>query len=232
VVRRRDITMKTTAILSALSVFLLAPLAMAQGAPAVDAGATSADTTSSTPEKKERGAFVAGGKFGGVATLSGFGPNITGALEVGYILPWYKRSFGVLVDVSYAVPVASGSEPDPRVPSGKYEWTLYQKQLAVLPMVTYRYTGFKKIVPFVGVGPRIVMLESVTEGKAGSVQILETTEQSTKVGVGAPIGAAYLNGPGGALAELLFQYNPIDHESSGSAGLTSFTLWLGYRFML
>jgi hypothetical protein len=76
------------------------------------------------------------------------------------------------------------------------------------------------------------MLESVTEGKAGSVELLETTEQPTKVGVGAPIGAGYLIGPGGALAELLFQYNPIDHKSSGSASLTSSTLWLGHRFML
>lgn len=213
-----------TATLTALFFIALAPKAQAQ-----DTMSTGAEPT---PAKKDRGAFVAGGKFGGVATLSGFGPNITGAVEVGYILPFLKRGLGVLVDVSYAVPVASGTEQDPRVPSGSYEWTLYQKELTVLPMLTYRYTGIGKIVPYIGAGPRIVMLQSVTEGMAGGAKILENKEQSTKVGVGAPLGAEYLIGPGAALAELMFQYNPVDHQATGSAALTSFTLWIGYRAML
>jgi opacity protein-like surface antigen len=215
--------MKKIALPIALIALSFAPAALAQDAPS---------TTEPASSGKDRGAIVAGGKFGGVATFSGFGPNITGAVEVGYIAPILKRGLGLLVDVSYAAPVASGTEQDPRVPSGSYEWKLYQKQLAILPMLTYRYTALGKIVPYIGAGPRIVMLESVTEGTAGGVRILENKEQSTKVGVGAPLGAEYLLGPGAALAELMFQFNPIDHQATGSSNLMSLTLWIGYRAML
>lgn len=219
----------------ALCALLSASAALAQssiGTGASSADATGADTATEAPPKNDRGAFVAGGKVGGIATLSGLGVNVTGAVEVGYIFPWVRRSFGLLVDVGYAAPVASGTESDPRVAGGSYEWTLTQKQLTIAPTILYRYTGLGKVVPFVGVGPRILLLEGVTEGKAGSATILENKEQSTKVGVGVPLGAEYLIGPGAALAELLFQYSTIDHKATGDASLTSFTLWLGYRFML
>lgn len=217
-------TMKTMALPGVIAAALLLSSTALAEAPTEGAEAPKSGS--------DRGAIVAGGKFGGVATLSGFGPNVAGAVEVGYIFPWLKRGLGLLVDVSYAVPVATGTEPDPRVPGGSYGWTLYQKQLTVLPMVMYRYTGLGKIVPYVAAGPRIVMLESVTEGTAGGATILETKEQSTKVGVGAPLGADFLLGPGAAFAEVMFQFNPIDHRSTGASSLTSFTLWLGYRVML
>ncbi len=195
--------------------------------------AAGADTPSEPePSGKDRGAFVAGGKFGGLVQLSGFGPNVTGALEIGYILPFLKRGLGVMIDASYAAPVVSGTEQDPRVQGGSYEWNLVQKQLTIFPFVTYRYTGLGKIVPYAGVGPRIVMLEGVTYGTVAGKPLLETRERSTKVGVGVPLGAEYLIGPGAALAEFLFAYNSIDHKSTGNASLTGFTLWLGYRFLL
>lgn len=212
---------------SALGLISLSALASAQGTPA---GADS--SAEPEPKGKDRGAFVAGGKFGGLMQLSGFGPNITGALEIGYILPFLKRGLGVMVDVGYAAPVVSGTEQDPRVQGGSYEWSLVQKQLTVFPFVTYRYTGLGKIVPYAGVGPRIVMLEGVTYGTVAGKPLLENRERSTKVGVGVPLGAEYLVGPGAAMAEFLFAYNSIDHKSTGSASLTGFTLWLGYRFLL
>jgi hypothetical protein len=153
-------------------------------------------------------------------------------VEVGYILPWLKRSFGVLVDVGYAAPVISGTETDPRVAGGTYEWSLVQKQLTIFPFVTYRYTGLGKIVPYVGVGPRIALLEGVTYGMVNGKELLENKERSTSVGVGVPLGAEYLIGPGAAMAELLFAWNAVDHRSTGDSSLTGFTLWVGYRFML
>lgn len=197
-----------------------------------DATTTPDATTEPEGPTNDRGAFVAGGKFGGIVQLAGFGPNITGAIEVGYILPFLKRGLGVMVDVGYAAPVVSGTESDPRVQGGSYEWSLVQKQLTIFPFVTYRYTGLGKLVPYVGVGPRIALLEGVTYGMVGQTALLENKEQSTSVGVGAPLGADYAIGPGAALAELLFSWNAVNHTSTGDSSLTSFTLWVGYRLML
>jgi hypothetical protein len=104
--------------------------------------------------------------------------------------------------------------------------------LTIFPFVTYRYTGLGKLVPYVGVGPRISLLEGVTYGMVGQTALLANKERSTSVGVGAPLGADYAIGPGAALAELLFAWNAVDHTSTGDSSLTSFTLWVGYRLML
>jgi len=213
--------MKTSMAWLTLAILAVPAIASAQDLPAPEPAA-----------KPERGAIVAGGKFGGVASFNGLGPFVNGALEVGYILPFLNRGIGIYADVAYTVPRTSGEGSDPRVPGGAYSWTLTQKQLTVMPMVVYRMTRFGKLVPYVGIGPRLYLMESVTEGSAGGQVILETKERSTKVGVGIPIGVDYKIGPGAVLAELLFEIAPLDHTLTGDTSTAATSLALGYRLML
>jgi hypothetical protein len=93
-------------------------------------------------------------------------------------------------------------------------------------------TGLGRFVPYAGVGPRIYMMESITEGSVGSAVILPTKERSTKVGVGVPLGFDFTIGPGALLAELLFEIGPLDHTLTGKTNTAATSLSVGYRFLL
>jgi len=191
-----------------------------------------AEVEAPTDGTSGRGAFLAGVKVGGFVAFSKLGPNARVAAEVGYVLPWLKEAFAVTVEVAYASPQSSGvQEGDPRV-GGSYNWHLNEQQLTVMPNLVVRLTMFGRVVPYLGVGPRIYMLQSTTKGDVGGNPILETKEQSTKVGFGAPLGVQFKLGPGALNVELLTEWGPLDHTATGNSNTGAETLQIGYRFLL
>ena len=104
--------------------------------------------------------------------------------------------------------------------------------LALTPLAMYRMTFVGRVVPYIGVGPRIYFLQNTVRSGETGPKILETTEKSTKVGVGVPFGAEIHLGPGGLLAELLFQYGVLDHTATGATNTGALSLHVGYRFLL
>jgi len=212
---------------------LAAPVASTDPSAAPAAGsAPGADTSVPPAEKPRGGAFVVGGKVGGIAPFGGLNPFVVGTVEVGYVLPWLNRGIAALVDISYTAPSASGEQKDPRVAGGSYTWELTQHELVIQPTILYRYTGLGRIVPFVGIGPRIYLMKSVVRGQAGSSVIGETNETSTQIGGGLPLGVEFRLGPGALLAELLFEIGTLDHAITGASHTGGATLNLGYRFLL
>jgi opacity protein-like surface antigen len=175
---------------------------------------------------------LAGAKVGGLVPFGGLGPNITGGIELGVVFPWLHRSFALAVDLDYAAPKASGTETDPRIMTGgKYSWHLTEQQLNLMPVVMYRLTSLGRVTPFVGIGPRFYFLQSTVRSDEGEPTFQETTEKSTKVGFGVPLGVEIQLGPGGLLAELLFQYGGIDHTATGMSNTGGVSLAVGYRFL-
>ena len=181
---------------------------------------------------REGGGLLAGAKVGGVVPFGGLSPNVAFGIELGYVFPWLHRSIAAALDLDYAQPTASGTESDPRVTAGKYSWHLTEQQLTLMPVVMYRLTSLGRVTPFVGVGPRIYFLKSTVRSDEGTPKIGETTEQSTAVGVGVPLGAELQLGPGGLLAELLLQYGGLDHTATGESNTGGASLSLGYRLLL
>lgn len=182
---------------------------------------------------KAHGGLLAGAKVGGLLSFGGLEPNARVGLELGYVFPWLDRSFAFLIDADYAAPKSSGTQAgDPRVQGGSYDWHLTEQILAIQPTIMYRFTKLGRVVPFVGVGPRIYMLRSTVRGAVGSVEIPETTEQSTKVGLGVPFGAEIKLGPGALIGELLFEYGSLDHTATGDSNTGALSLALGYRLLL
>lgn len=182
--------------------------------------------------RREGFGVLAGAKVGGLIPFGGLGPNLTGGIELGVVFPWVHRSFALAVDLDYAVPKASGSETDPRIATGgKYTWHLTEQELNLMPVVMYRLTSLGRVTPFVGVGPRFYFLRSTVRSDEGLPTFQETTEQSTKVGFGVPLGVEIQLGPGGLLAELLFQYGGLDHTATGVSNTGGASLAVGYRFL-
>lgn len=189
-------------------------------------------STDNTPSTSG-GAVLLGGKFGGIIPFGGLSPFVTGGIEAGYVFPWMNRSFAAALDVDYTAPKSDGSHDDVRLlGAGKYDWKLTEQQLAIMPIFLYRFTKLGRLVPYGGIGPRFLMLRSTVKGTVGANTISETTEQSTRIGVGVPLGVEYALGPGALLGELLLQYGGLDHTATGDTNTGAVNIFLGYRFLL
>ena len=189
------------------------------------------------PGSAETGAVLLGAKVGGLASFNGLDPFVHGAIEAGYVFPALNRGLGAYLQVEYSAPATDGKvneklERD-RVPGGAYNWHIRQQELVFAPTFLYRLTTLSEtITPFVGVGPRIYLIKDTTRGDANGVTIDETTEKSTKWGLGLPLGAEIALGPGKLIGELMFQWGPLKHTLTGDTHLGGASLAVGYRMLL
>lgn len=185
--------------------------------------AAAADSTIEAPKH-----VLVGAKLGGIVPFDGLSPFVSFGVEVGALLPVMNRQLAIVLDVDYTQPTTTGNEADPRVTGGTYTWKLTEQELAIMPVLMYRMTTLKSVIPFVGIGPRMLLARS-TVGDNGTPAIMQTTEQSTRIGVGLPLGAELAVGPGHAIGELLFQYGTLNHVATGDANTGAVSLSVGYR---
>lgn len=185
----------------------------------------------------DSGKLLVAGKVGGLASFNGLDPFPSFGLELGYLFGGTGGRVAAVLAAEYTAPSASGEQTEAfspeRVPGGAYSWEIRQKELVLQPTFMYRLPGVvPRLTPYAGIGPRIFLLESVVRGEAGGEAFQDTAERSTKVGVGLPLGAELELGPGGLFAELLFQWAPVDHTTTGDTHLGGSALYLGYRAAL
>ncbi len=180
------------------------------------------------------GGFLLGAKVGGIMSFNGLDPFVRGGLELGWDFGGTSGSMAGLLDVSYTSPSASGSRQDDRLAyddaTGKYDWEIDQRELVFQPTFLYRFTG-GRLVPFVGLGARIYLLQTLSRGTANGEKILQTEEQSMKFGAGLPFGAEYGLGPGAVMAEGLVEWAPLNHRITGKSNLLAASLQIGYRMI-
>jgi len=178
------------------------------------------------PARAPRG--FASAKLGGIVPLDGLSPFVAIGLEGGYILPVLDHQLAIVLDVDYTQPAATGGEADPRVMGGTYTWKLTEQELGIMPAVIYRLTTLNSLIPYGGIGPRLLLARSTVRDN-GAPSIMETHEQSTRIGIGVPLGAELRLGPGSAIGELLIQYGTLNHVSTGDANTGAISLSFGYR---
>ncbi len=174
---------------------------------------------------------LVGARVGAIAPLDGLSPFASFGLEVGAVLPPMHRRLAIVIAADYTQPTATGTAMDPRVAGGSYTWKLTERELGLMAVILYRATQVKRVTPYAGIGPRVLFLES-TVGDHGLPVIAHTTEVSTKVGVGVPLGAELKLGPGRLTGELLLQYGALDHVATGASHTGAVSLAVGYRLLL
>lgn len=216
--------MKTTTIL--LASLLALPALAAEPAPA------SAATVTAPQKKKDRGDFTVAVKVGALfpQAFSKLETSYLVDLEIGWALPVLKHRLAISLDGAFTDPQTDGSTTDPRLDAsgGSYSWHLEQRELMFGLTLWYRHP-IGRWIPYIGVGPRLFLLESLVNGKAGSAGIVTSSEDSTKVGAGIPLGVGFTLGPGHLFAELALNIAPIDHRTTGDDNTGSLSLSVGYR---
>lgn len=211
----------------AAATLLLAPSARADDAPAP------ADRL-----QGRKGALL-GARVGGLLPLAGLSAGPSVGVDAGWVLPWMQHRFAAVLSLDYAAVGAEGTGPDagldPRLGASgaAFAWKLREQRLTLAPTAVVRLpTLAGKLTPTVGLGPRIIFVRSTVEGSVADSAIAPTREQSTRVGVGLPLGVGWALGPGEITGEVLLQWASIDHQTTGSSNLGLASLTVGYRFLL
>lgn len=225
--------MTTTRFFSAALVLSLAlPALAAEPTPTPAPASAPVATVTASQKKKDRGDFTVAVKVGALfpQAFSKLETSYLVDLEIGWALPVLKHRLAITVDGAFTDPQANGSTSDPRLDAsgGTYSWHLEQRELMFGLTLWYRHP-IGRWIPYIGVGPRLFLLESLVNGKAGSAGIVTSSEDSTKVGAGIPIGVGFTLGPGHLFAELALNIAPIDHRTTGDDNTGSLSLSLGYR---
>jgi len=154
-------------------------------------------------------------------------------LELGYALPFAKRSLSVFVSGAYTQPKAEGKNlEDARLP-GPARYEIVQQETMVTLGLTYRLHVPSKLVrPYLSAGPRLFFMRTKTSGSAGGQAFGNNEETATAIGAFGALGTELHFGPGALLLELAISWAKIDgyvlrDTSAGALGLA-----LGYRVFL
>ena len=226
--------MQALGVLGSLCGLLQASVAGAADAPAPDARPSAASESPTA----DPGAVLLAAKFGGIASFNGLSPFPIVGIEAGYRFGGTSGRIAAALAAEYTAPSATGSQTETfspeRIPgAGTYRWELRQKELVLQPTLFFRLPHLvPRLTPYAGIGPRFYFLESVVRGQAGGQAFQDTPERSMKFGFGVPLGAEFELGPGGFFAELLPQWAPLKHATTGETHLGGTSLFVGYRAAL
>ncbi len=182
----------------------------------------------------DRGAPVIGLKLSALLPQA-FSPlhtHVLAELELGYILPFGRRVLSITGSFGFSLPSTEGSNiADSRVPGGSFNYTSSEQHF-LIGFTAWANMPLGRVLPYVGIGPRIYGVRTTSNGNAGGAAILETLETSTQVGVGVPVGVNVMLGPGRLFGEFQFLWAGINQKSTGDGSVGSLTIGAGYRFVL
>jgi hypothetical protein len=114
-----------------------------------------------------------------------------------------------------------------------YSTETTQRELMLTIGATWRFLApASRLNAYGGLGPRVWLLETVTNGRAGGMDFGENQERSTRFGAAAWGGAEFLVGPGAVAAELDIGGSDLPHLVTGDVATTAIALQVGYRVRL
>ncbi|HEY3449385.1 MAG TPA: hypothetical protein VGK67_23730 [Myxococcales bacterium] len=199
------------------------------------AGAADAKS-SADPDSKTEPWLLLGARVGVVLpqVFNKLGTNFLVDVEAAYQLPFLHRHLGLFFDVGYSQPKTEGTRNDPRVLTngGEVAYTMTVRDFGLSLGVQYRHPLGDLVVPFVGVGAKMHLTNTLLEQSAGSTNLGTNIERSTRVGFLGRLGLGLHLGPGDLVAEVHLEATAVDHLVTGDKNTSHLALQLGYLFRL
>lgn len=203
-----------------------APKALATRTAPPASDAAPAEASESTPGQGGLTLAAKAGFFKSTTPLQG-APYL--AAEVGYITPLLHSRLAIVAEFDFHQPKVSGALTDAQIPEGSGNYTVTEREMALLVSAVYRFEGaWGSVTPYVGAGPGLYLHRATSEAFGSTVKESEGT-----VGVQALAGAELHLGPGGVFAEAHYHFTRIGFLSTGGVNVGGFlAASLGYRLHL
>ena len=161
---------------------------------------------------------------------STFGTTFAVLGGVGYRLPFLGSRFGLVLDLGYSQPTATGEGEDPRI-GGSYSWEAVQRQLifdlGVIARLNEEQSDWNLGLT---AGPQLLLLFTTVKGEGGGEPFGEHFEPASSMGLFVAGQGEYRLGPGALLGEINFSTSFQNLRSTGELAVVSVTGLLGYRF--
>ncbi len=158
-------------------------------------------------------------------------PGARAGLGLGLQLPWLGGRLLPGVELGYTGASSTGSLNDERLPEGSpYTWDLSLRQIEAGGGLRVRaMRGDARISPELGFSAQAVRLHSVLEGSIGGSSADPVHELRWRPGWRAHAGVAVTLGPGDLLVDFGYRSVPTDGVLTGTAGMESLVVGLGFR---
>lgn len=150
------------------------------------------------------------------------------ALEAGYVTPLLNRRLAIVMEGSLHQPHTSGTLSDPLVTRGDVQYTLAEREIAILLSAMYRFEGaLGSITPYAGAGPGLYLHQATTQALGAT-----TVEKKGIVGFQLLGGAELRLWSGGLFLEAHYHFAPVDLVTTGEVNIGGFLAAVGYRLRL
>jgi hypothetical protein len=178
---------------------------------------------------RDRGEWMVAARAGAFLPepFSPLGASFLAGVEAGWALPPWKHRFVIVADAGVTAPEAAGHAASPSV-GGAYAWHVQLREIAFGLSLYYRHP-IGRFTPYLGVGPRLLVVDSAVEGAAGAQPFAPTRQTSAHVGAGVVPGFAIAAGPGQAFVELPLCFARAVERATGEFNAGSIALAFGYR---
>jgi len=152
-----------------------------------------------------------------------FGIELEGGVRV-----W--RRLAPTFSVAFSQPPVTNARDDPRLTGGSYVAATTQRELT---FTVGAYWWFlpegRRLNAYAGLGARLYLLETITNGSSGGMPFLENRETSSRFGGVATGGGEYRLGPGAAVLQLALSGSDLPHLVTGDVATTGLSATVGYR---
>lgn len=190
----------------------------------------------STPAAPSQPQFLVGVQLGPSfpGIFNRLGTSGIGNVQAAWQLPFMQRELGVFFQLGYTQPSVSGTRVDPRLTGngGVETWRLSVMDFALSFGADYVLQLPAGFIGFGALGLTVHLTHSVLDQSVGKESLGTASENSTRIGYVARLGAGYHLGPGYLTLELENEFAGIDHRLTGVANTAHLAPALGYLLRL
>ncbi len=174
---------------------------------------------------RDRGEWMVAARAGAAFAdaFAPLGPSFLTGVEVGWALPFWRHRVALVADAAVSAPEASGA-------SQAFAWRATVREIGFGLQIYYRHP-IGRFTPYLGAGPRVLLIDALVDGAAGSPAspIAPSRETSAHVGAGVTPGLALALGPGHLFVDLPLTFVPAVTRTTGAFLAGSVAVAAGYR---